>query len=93
MTEWIATRAAGQETLAAFTPRMGRRYANGRNTDHGPGAHKAVSMLSPYIRRRMVLEQEAVNAALAAHGPDDAEKFVQEVMWRGYFKGWPKRSG
>jgi deoxyribodipyrimidine photo-lyase len=88
MTDWIATRAEVDKILVAFTPRMGRRYANGRNTDHGPGAHKAVSTLSPYIRRRLVLESEAVAAALAAHGPENAEKFVQEVIWRGYFKGW-----
>lgn len=91
MTDLTPTRAAGEELLAAFGPRMGRRYANGRNTDHGPGAHKAVSLLSPYIRRRLVLESDAVAAALAAHGPDDAEKFVQEVIWRGYFKGWLER--
>lgn len=91
MTDMPPTRAAGEELLAAFAPRMGRRYANGRNTDHGPGAHKAVSMLSPYIRRRLVLETDVVAAALAGHGPDDAEKFVQEVIWRGYFKGWMER--
>lgn len=91
MTDPIATRAEGERMLAAFAPRMGRRYANGRNTDHGPGAHKAVSQLSPYIRRRLVLESDAVATALAAHGPADAEKFVQEVFWRGYFKGWLER--
>ena len=91
MTDWTPTRAEGEKILAAFAPRMGRRYANGRNTDHGPGAHKAVSMLSPYIRRRLVLESDAVATALAAHGPADAEKFVQEVIWRGYFKGWLER--
>ena len=91
MTDWTANRAEGDKIFAAFTPRMGQRYANGRNTDHGPGAHKAVSVLSPYIRRRLVLESDAVVAALAAHGPEDAEKFVQEVIWRGYFKGWLER--
>ena len=96
MTNWTPTRAAGEAIMAGFVPRMGRRYANGRNTDLGPGAHKpgghgAVSVLSPYIRRRLVLEQDAVAAALAAHGPDEAEKFVQEVIWRGYFKGWLER--
>jgi deoxyribodipyrimidine photo-lyase len=88
VTDWIPTRTEGEKIMAAFTPRMGSRYANGRNTDHGSGAHKAVSVLSPYIRRRLVLESDAVAAALAAHGPKDAEKFVQEVIWRGYFKGW-----
>jgi len=91
MTDWTPTRAEGKARLAAFIPRMGRRYANGRNTDRGPGAHKAVSALSPYIRRRLVLESDAVTLALAEHGPEDAEKFVQEVIWRGYFKGWLER--
>ena len=96
MTDWTPTRAEGEKIMAAFTPRMGRRYANGRNTDHGPGAHKpgghgAVSVLSPFVRRRLVTEQELVATALAAHGPEDAEKFIQEVIWRGYFKGWLER--
>lgn len=91
MIDWIATRAEGEARLAAFTPRMGWRYANGRNTDHGPGEHTAVSVLSPWIRRRLVLEEEVVAAALAAHGPEGAEKFVQEVIWRTYFKGWMER--
>lgn len=91
MTTLNATRLAGETILQAFAPRMGHRYANGRNTDHGPGAHKAVSVLSPYIRRRLVLEADAVALALATHGPEEAEKFIQEVIWRGYFKGWLER--
>ncbi len=81
-----ATRAAGLARLAAFTPRMGHAYAAGRNTDYGPDAETATAALSPYLRRRLLLEQEAVDAAGAAHGPA-AEKFVQEVFWRSYFKG------
>ena len=91
MTDWTATRAHGEAILQAFAPRMGGRYANGRNTDHGRGAHKTVSVLSPYVRRRLVLESDAVAAAVAAHGPEDAEKFIHEVIWRGYFKGWLER--
>ncbi len=87
----IATRAQGERLAEDFAPRMGRRYANGRNSDHGPGQHKAVSVLSPYIRRRLVSEPDLVRAAIDAHGPDAAEKFVQEVVWRGYFKGWLER--
>ena len=91
MKDWPPTRAEGDRILGAFTPRMGRRYANGRNSDHGPGAHAAVSVLSPYIRRRLVLESDVVATALATHGPENSEKFVQEVIWRGYFKGWLER--
>ena len=86
-----ATRAAGEAQLLGFVPRMGRRYASGRNYDRGPGRHSAVSTLSPYLRRRLVLEQDVVAAALAEHGAEGAEKFVQEVLWRGYFKGWLER--
>lgn len=82
-----ATRTAGLDRLREFTPRMGRAYAAGRNTDHGPDTDTATAALSPYLRRRMVSEHEAVEAAFAAHGPDAAEKFVQEVFWRTYFKG------
>ena len=85
------TRAAGLAAMQAFVPAMGRRYASGRNYDAGPGAHRAVSVLSPYIRRRLVTEAEVVAAAVAAHGPEEAAKFIDEVIWRGYFKGWLER--
>ena len=62
----VATRAAGLAAMQAFSPAMGSRYANGRNHDRGPGRHKAVSLLSPYVRRRLITEQELVAAALAA---------------------------
>ncbi|MGQ3282029.1 FAD-binding domain-containing protein [Bosea sp. (in: a-proteobacteria)] len=88
---WQGTRAAGLEAMAAFVPAMGRRYAAGRNYDYGPENRKAVSGLSPWVRRRLVTEQELVAAAIAAHGFDGAEKFVQEVFWRSYFKGWLER--
>ena len=86
-----ATREAGLQRLRDFQPNMGIAYAKMRNEDRGPGNHNAVSRLSPYIRRRLVTETEVIAAALAAHGPENAEKFVQEVLWRGYFKGWLER--
>ena len=85
------TRDAGLAALAAFVPAMGRRYANGRNYDLGAGRHKAVSQLSPYIRHRLITEPEVLHAAITAHGPAGAEKFIDEVIWRGYFKGWLER--
>ncbi len=84
-------RAAGLAMMADFVPAMGRRYANGRNYDHGAGKHKAVSQLSPYIRHRLITEPEVLSAALRAHGAEGAEKFIDEVIWRGYFKGWLER--
>ena len=91
MTSIRPTRDAGCAHLAAFAPRMGLRYAGGRNFDHGPQRHQHVSTLSPWLRRRLITEHEIVAHALAHHGPEAAEKFIQEVFWRGYFKGWLER--
>ena len=62
----IPTRAAGFARLVAFAPLMGRAYADGRNHDPGPGKPSSVSALSPYIRHRLITEQEVVAAAMAA---------------------------
>ena len=67
-----ASRKAGEACLKTFTPQMGKRYTNGRNFDRGAGQHRDVSMLSPYVRRRLVLEEDLVNSALKAHGLEDA---------------------
>ncbi|MEM1382521.1 MAG: FAD-binding domain-containing protein [Pseudomonadota bacterium] len=86
--DWPATRAEGLRRIAAFQPRMGRHYASQRNYDRGPEDRGNVSVLSPYLRRRLVTEEEVLTATLARHSIGSAEKFVSEVFWRGYFKGW-----
>ena len=40
--QMMATRAAGQARLEEFAVKMGRDYAQGRNFDRGPGAHRDV---------------------------------------------------
>ncbi len=82
------TRDAGLARLQAFLPRAGRAYAERRNHDLGPLARENVSGLSPYIRHRMLTEGEVIAAVLAHHTPSAAEKFIQEVCWRTYWKGW-----
>jgi deoxyribodipyrimidine photo-lyase len=81
------TRAAGLERLNAFVPLAGRIYAAKRNIDAEPDQRSNVSVLSPYIRHRMITEEEVLSAVLAKHTPSAAGKFVQEVFWRTYFKG------
>lgn len=88
MTPFVPTRAEGLRRLAAFLPAAGRSYAENRNTDGGPEARDNVSVLSPYLRYRLLTEEEVIAAALAQHGPEAAGKFVQEVGWRTYWKGW-----
>ncbi|GIT91877.1 hypothetical protein JANAI62_23340 [Jannaschia pagri] len=84
-----ATRAAALDRLHAFLPGAGRAYANGRNHDL-PG-HPHVSVLSPYIRHRALTEAEVAGAVLDKYAPSTAEKFLQEVLWRTYFKSWLER--
>ena len=81
-------RSTALEQLAVITPKLGRYYANERNFDRGAGHHEGVTMLSPWIRHRLLLEEELASAALRAHSFQDAEKFIQEIFWRTYWKGW-----
>ena len=52
-----------------------------------PG-HPHVSRLSPAIRARLVTEDEVVADLLTRHPLPVAEKFLQEIFWRRYWKGW-----
>lgn len=81
-----ATRTEALERLRRFLPHAGRDYAARRNHDL-PG-HPHVSVLSPYLRHRLITEAEVVEAVLGRHSAQAAEKFLQEVFWRTYWKGW-----
>ena len=74
--------------LQRFLPHAGRDYAAQRNYDRGAGQHTGVSTLSPYLRHRLLTEEEVLRAVLGRHSRSAAEKFVQEVFWRTYWKGW-----
>lgn len=82
------TRRAALDHLRQFVPRAGASYASNRNTDLGPGRPAAVSRLSPAVRYRLVTEEDVVAEVLARHSFNAAGKFIQEVCWRTYCKGW-----
>lgn len=81
----VTNRSVALESLHAFLPQV-PRYGVERNFDR-PG-HAEVSRLSPWIRYRVLSEEECVRAVLSAHPFSVAAKFVQELMWRTYWKGW-----
>ena len=83
MTRPLPTREEGLRRLGGFLPFAGRDYADRRN--HVPGT---VSGLSPYVRHRLLTEEEIAGAVLQRHSYEAAEKFPQEVCWRTYWKGW-----
>ncbi len=63
-------------------------YSSKRNYDLGPSNRTNISTLSPYIRKRILHEKEVINKCLKYHSLNKIEKFIQEVFWRVYWKGW-----
>jgi deoxyribodipyrimidine photo-lyase len=47
-----------------------------------------VSQLSAYIKRRIITEEDVLKKVLSAHTLNEAGKFIDEIFWRTYFKGW-----
>ena len=82
------SRVAGLSRLSGFVAGAGSRYARTRNFDFGPERRGNTSGLSPYVRHRLVLEQELLESTLESHSFSAATKFIEEVFWRTYFKGW-----
>ena len=74
--------------LASFLPKAGTSYTRNRNFDLGAGQHKHVSQLSAYIKRRIITEEDVLKKVLSAHSLNEAGKFIDEIFWRTYFKGW-----
>ena len=63
-------------------------YGEERNFVNVPGNRQSVSLLSPYIRTRLLTEREITTEVLKEHGLNSAAKFLQEIAWRTYWKGW-----
>ena len=85
---WNPDRQSALQQLQAFLPQAGNQYSRGRNFDYGEFDDNQVSGLSPWIRCGVISEPEVLQATLRQHSRSAAEKFVMEVFWRSYFKGW-----
>ena len=88
MMEFPATRQSALQRLDDFLAEA-PLYAAMRN--HVASGHPHVSRLSAAIRHRLITEAEVVEAALQKYPFRVVEKFLQEVLWRGYWKGWLER--
>ena len=63
-------------------------YSRLRNFDFGPNKRSNVSCLSPYVSHGVINEVEIINKSLKKFSFIKTEKFIQEVLWRVYWKGW-----
>ena len=63
-------------------------YSSKRNFDFGPKDRSNVSQMSPYISHRILTEYDVVNRVLQKNPYRNVEKYIQEVFWRLYWRGW-----
>ena len=82
------SRAKAIEKLDRFVERNLSDYSKLRNFDFGHNKRDNVSCLSPYITHGVLNEVEVIKKSLAKSSFSKNEKFIQEVLWRTYWKGW-----
>ena len=82
------TRQGALSKLDHFIENEIANYNFKRNFDLGPKKRENVSCLSPYITHRLINEYETVKTVLKKYPYQKVEKYIQEVFWRVYWKGW-----
>ena len=82
------SRAKALDRLESFVENNLAEYSKLRNFDFGPEKRSNVSCLSPYISHGIINEQEIIKKSLGKFSFSKNEKFIQEVLWRTYWKGW-----
>jgi deoxyribodipyrimidine photo-lyase len=83
-----ASRAKAIEKLNQFVENNLSEYSKLRNFDFGPDNRSNISCLSPYITHGILNELEVIDKSLKKFSFAKNEKFIQEVLWRTYWKGW-----
>ncbi|MDB4185131.1 DNA photolyase [Candidatus Pelagibacter sp.] len=82
------SRAKAVDQLNNFIEQNLTDYSKLRNFDFGPDNRSNISCLSPYITHGIINELEVIDKSLKKFSFAKNEKFIQEVMWRVYWKGW-----
>ena len=83
-----ASRAKAVDKLNHFVENNLSEYSKLRNFDFGPDNRSNISCLSPYITHGIINELEVIDKSLKKFSFQKNEKFIQEVLWRVYWKGW-----
>ena len=83
-----ASRAKAVDKLNLFVENNLSEYSKLRNFDFGTDNRSNISCLSPYITHGIINELEVIDKSLKKFSFQKNEKFIQEVLWRVYWKGW-----
>jgi len=82
------SRTFAEELLNEFIENNLINYSKLRNFDYGPNKRSNVSCLSPYVTHGVIGEVELIKKSLNKYSFVKNEKFIQEIMWRIFWKGW-----
>jgi len=85
---FLPSRAKALDQLDHFIENNLVEYSKLRNFDFGPNKKNNISYLSPYITHGIISEIEIIKQSLNKFSFSKNEKFIQEVLWRVYWKGW-----
>ena len=77
-----------QKRLIYFTENIVQKYAQRRNFDFHNKEDNCVSGLSAAITHRIISEWDVAKHVLSLHPYIKVEKFIQEICWRTYWKGY-----
>lgn len=77
-----------RDALSAWRKFLSRVPSYGRVRNVVQPDHANVSRVSSSIRFRTLLEDEVLQETLGHYSFLEAEKWLQEVCWRRYWKGW-----
>ena len=91
MIQIYPSRTKALEQLNSFVENNLVLYARDRNFDFGPDKRTNTSCLSPYVTHGVLNEKEIIKISLKKFPFSKIEKFIQEVLWRTYWKGWLER--
>ena len=86
--DFLNSRTDALKQLDDFIEKNLLEYTKLRNFDFGIQNKKNISCLSPYVSHGIISEIEIINKVLKKHLFVKSEKFIQEVLWRIYWKGW-----
>ena len=82
------SRTFAEKKLDSFIDNNLNEYSKLRNFDFGPNKRSNISCISPYVTHGVINEIEIIKKSLKKYSFVKNEKFIQEVLWRVYWKGW-----
>ena len=82
------TRIEAKKNLTYFIEEKLVNYSKLRNFKIDIDDKTTTSNLSPYITHGILSENEVIRESLKKHSYLTSEKFIQEILWRIYWRGW-----